>query len=312
MWIRQASGKNKQLDMVGEECSDHDFRDNVALDKLECKNHVNLSRAELSLGSLGGGNHFIELNRDEDKVYLVVHTGSRHLGKQVAEFYQDQAIRNVDEHKAMINKMIADYKAAGREKEIGEMLNSLDKGPSITKDLRYLTGHLKDMYLHDMKITQEYATWNRLAIIEEIRKHTGLPINVEFTTIHNYIDMSGDVFMLRKGAVSAKKGEKLLISLNMRDGSLVCEGLGNPDWNFSAPHGAGRLFSRSKAKEMITMDDYKKSMEGIYSSCINEGTLDESPFAYKPASEIFDCIEGKTVNVLNWIKPIYNFKASDV
>jgi len=272
-------------------------------------------RIERSIGTLGGGNHFIEADIDEiGNIYIVVHSGSRNLGKQVAEYYQDLAfdlMKGKEQLFAMRDKIINEFKEQGRKSEIQNALKENFKKfeetvPNVPRELAYLTGKYFDMYIHDMKICQDFATLNRKTIIETIVNKMGLNVEDQFTTIHNYIDV--DNMILRKGAVSAKKGEKLIIPMNMRDGSLICIGKGNEDWNCSAPHGAGRLMSRSAAKSRLTMTDYKKSMEGIFSTSINENTIDEAPEAYKPMEEILDNIND-TASVVANIKPIYNFKA---
>lgn len=256
---------------------EHSFNDKIDLDKLKCRNRVNLNRARLSIGTLGGGNHFIEVNKDKDgHLYLVIHSGSRHLGNEVARLYQQEA-----------------YKAS--------------KG-DIPKNLTYLEGNLFEDYIHDMKLIQEFANINRKAIAHEIIKGMGLSVSDRFTTIHNYIDT--ERMILRKGAVSAKKDEIFLIPINMRDGSIICKGKGNADWNFSAPHGAGRVMSRSQAKDLLTLTEYKKTMEGIYTTSVNKQTLDECPLAYKPIEEIIENT-GDTLEILDRIIPIYNFKAAE-
>ena len=258
--------------------TEHEFVDQVPLNDLLWRG-FNYNRAEKSIGTLGGGNHFIEVNQgDCGELYIVIHSGSRHLGKELAEYYQAEAVKQ-------------------------------RKGTSIPKPLAYLTDELFEAYLHDMKITQLYADINRKAMMQVLL--SGMEINEnditeQFTTIHNYIDTES--MILRKGAVSALKGEKLLIPINMRDGSLLCEGLGNQDWNFSAPHGAGRLMSRTKAFDTLNLHDFKISMQGIYSTSIHKKTLDESPMCYKNKDEILENIK-PTAKVLKIIKPIYNFKA---
>ena len=272
----------------------HMSMDEIDLSKLRCAKHANLNRAQLSMGTLGGGNHFIELGSlkagppnseniaskakesSQGKLCLVVHSGSRNLGKQVAEFYQNAAA------KALKLK-------AGRS-------------------LAYCEGTLLDDYLHDMAIVQRYADLNRRAIVRELVKAMKFKVNDRFATVHNYIDL--DSMILRKGAVSARAGERILIPLNMRDGSLICIGKGNADWNYSAPHGAGRLMSRSAAKQSITLTQFEKSMQGIYSSTVNKSTVDEAPFAYKPMEEITAYI-GDTAEIVGAIKPLYNFKAAE-
>ena len=286
----------------------HSMLSNVNIESLRCKKAVNLNRAELSLGTLGGGNHFIEIEKDDDgRLYLVIHSGSRHLGKQIAEYYQNAAFEQMKAGNTNVQELIAKLKADGREKDIQKEVKKI-KLPHVDKALAYATGILFDDYLHDMVIAQEYATWNRKAIAKEIMDAMKLKEDECFTTIHNYIDMGTKI--LRKGAISAQDDEICLIPINMRDGSLLCKGKGNPDWNYSAPHGAGRLMSRSQAKERITLTDFKKSMEGIYSTTVNKSTLDESAFAYKPVDEIIANI-GDTVEILKIMKPIYNFKASE-
>jgi len=286
----------------------HHYMDDIDLKELRCAKHVNLERAELSMGTLGGGNHFCELGKDDDgKLYLVVHSGSRNLGKQVAEFYQDAAVRSLKDHSKQINEIIAELKKQNRETEIQDELKKLGVR-KVDRTLAFCEGTLFDDYLHDMAIVQRYAELNRRAIVREITKNMNLKVADSFTTIHNYIDLES--MILRKGAISAKEGERVLIPINMRDGSLICIGKGNPDWNYSAPHGAGRLMSRSAAKTSITLTQFEKSMEGIYSSTINKSTIDESPMAYKPIDEIISNI-GDTVEIVNTIKPLYNFKAAE-
>lgn len=247
------------------------------LSNLRCKSHVDLSRASLSIGSLGGGNHFIEVGRDNEsgELWLVIHSGSRKLGGDVCKYYQEKAFQ-------YSNKTQAD------------------------KDLAYLEGEEFDNYMNDMKITQLYASKNRETMANIILRQANLGEQFRFETIHNYIDFSR--MILRKGAVSAENNQMLLIPINMRDGSLLCLGKGNPDWNYSAPHGAGRLMSRSAAKKNIDMDEFTESMSGIYSTSISAATLDEAPQAYKPMDEILDAIHD-SVFVNSIIKTIYNFKA---
>lgn len=269
-----------------------------------------------SIGTLGGGNHFIELDRDDEGfVYLVIHTGSRNLGKQVAEIYQTLAVKHFsgwDELVARQNRMIAEYKAAGRRTELQSAIAKLHRefrlhNPELPRDLCYVEGQTRDDYLHDMRLCQRWAVLNRSLIASQLLKFfKGAELVETFETIHNYI---GDDNIIRKGAISARKGERCIIPLNMRDGALICTGKGNEDWNFSAPHGAGRIMSRTQAYARITMDDFKTSMDGIYSESINEFTRDESPMVYKPAEEIIANIT-HTVNVDTIIKPIFNYKAS--
>lgn len=299
------------------------------------------TRFEKALGTLGGGNHFIELNvDDENNKYLVIHTGSRNLGKQVAEYYQNLAIDLCSGKEEMFKekeKIINDYKRFGRKQEIQDALKELEKKykknkPTIPEELCYLTGEYREKYLHDMEICQEYASRNREIIARKIIEkyfdikdtyqirfywegknfwYTQDMVEYPFTvfeTIHNYISFSDNI--VRKGAISAYNGEKVIIPINMRDGSIIAVGKGNEDWNYSAPHGAGRIMSRNKAKEIFSLDDFKESMKDIYSTSICESTLDESPFAYKPIQEILDNVK-ETVDIVKIIKPIYNFKAKE-
>lgn len=283
------------------------------LKDLRCRNYVNTEYAMLSVGTLGGGNHFLELNQTKDGGYLlVVHSGSRHLGKEVAEYYQAQAVKQMGSRSTECATLIEKLKAEGRQKEIADALKEIKKdSPKFPKELAYCKGRLFDDYIHDMEIVQEFATVNRRAIVREIMERWQgegkAPVFTEwFTTIHNYIDTKN--MILRKGAVAAEEGQVLLIPMNMRDGSLLCRGKGNPEWNCSAPHGAGRLMSRSKAKQSVPLNEFRKSMEGIYTTSVGESTLDESPQAYKPADEIIRCV-GDTVEILETIRPVYNFKA---
>lgn len=279
-----------------------------------------------AIGTLGGGNHFIEIDvDDENNKYLVIHTGSRNLGKQVADYYQNLAIELCSGKEEMYKKkekIIKTYKEQGKKSEIQEALKELEKEyknnkPNLPKDLCYLENRYRDMYLHDMKICQEYASLNRLHIAKEILMNyfqlTYVPeidyppiMNNRFEAIHNYISFEDNI--VRKGAISAKKGEKVLIPINMRDGSIIAVGKGNKDWNQSAPHGAGRIMSRIKAKETFTLDEFEKSMKGIYTTSVAVETIDEAPFVYKSMQEIIDNIQD-TVEIKKIIKPIYNFKA---
>lgn len=252
----------------------HPYVENIEIDKLKVLKDINYNRAILSVGTLGGGNHFIEISKDEEEnLYLVVHSGSRHIGNELARLYQNKG-----------------------------------KHEGIPKDLAYLEGKLFEDYLHDMKIIQQFAVENRRAMVDEIIRGLGLIAEEEYTTIHNYIDL--DNMILRKGAVSAKKGEKLLIPINMRDGSLICVGKGNPDWNYSAPHGAGRIMSRTEARRVFNLDQFKREMKDVYSTSINRDTLDEIPMAYKDMDEIIENT-GDTIDIIKRIKPIYNFKAKE-
>jgi len=257
----------------------HPLNAKIDLDKLRCANRVNVSRAQLSIGTLGGGNHFIEVGRTDDgTLYLVVHSGSRHLGQEVATWYQEQACKR------------------------------LKPGVDIPKDLAYASGDLFDDYLHDMRIIQRFATLNRQAMTEVILDGMGLAETDRFTTIHNYIDT--EAMILRKGSVSAKSGEHLLIPINMRDGSLICVGKGNAQWNDSAPHGAGRLMSRTKAFKALSLDEYRSEMKDVFSTSVHRNTLDESPMAYKSMGEILSHIH-PTAEVVERIRAVYNFKAGE-
>lgn len=277
----------------------------------------NIDRLDMSLGTLGGGNHFIEIDVDEcgDK-YLIVHSGSRNLGKQVAEYYQNLAVEIMsgkDKLYEMQEALIAEYKAAGRKSEIQKAIKELHRkfNPNplgIPKDLCYLTGKYRDRYLHDMAICQKFASLNRLEIASTILAELELSLTSCFETIHNYIDLETNI--VRKGAIAANKNKPVLIPLNMRDGCILGVGKGNADWNFSAPHGAGRIMSRSRAKEVIDLEEYKKSMDGIYTTSVDMSTIDEAPMVYKPAEEIIDYISD-TVEISRILKPIYNFKAGE-
>ena len=288
----------------------HKFLRNIDLEELYCYKNINIDRAEKSLGTLGGGNHFIEVDTNENgQLYLVVHTGSRNLGKQAAEYYQDLAWKSLKNGNKgeLIKAKIEELKAAGRQSEIEAEITKIQSTiESVPKELAYCEGELFDKYIHDMKITQEYAYWNREAILDTIVDEMHLHVVEQWQTIHNYIDTEN--MILRKGSVSAQAGEKLIIPINMRDGSLICIGKGNPDWNYSAPHGMGRSMSRSTAKSSINMMEYKKSMEGIYTTCINKDTIDEAPMAYKNKDEVIANMLN-SVDVVEIIKPIYNFKA---
>ena len=288
------------------------------LEKLCCYRELKDSkRLERSLGTLGGGNHFIEVDVASDGTkYLVIHTGSRNLGKQVAEIYQNLAVdlnRGMEDYFKQRDEIIRTYKEQGRRSEIQAALKEIAwkkaNGPtSIPEDLCFLYGEYFKNYLADVEICQQFAKRNRELIAEIILGRCNLTAVDAFHTIHNYID-TGEM-ILRKGAIAAHTGEKVLIPINMRDGSVLAVGKGNPEWNYSAPHGAGRVMSRSKAKQTLSMEDYKKAMEGIYTTSINEDTLDEAPMAYKSLNDIIEVI-GETVEVIEVIKPIYNFKASE-
>lgn len=293
------------------------------LQQLRCFRELkDTKRLERSIGTLGGGNHFIEIDTDSEGVkYLIIHSGSRNLGKQVAEYYQKLAVEIMsgkDELYAMQEKLIAEYKAQGRKAEIQKAIAELHRkfhpNPlGIPKELCYLTGKYREDYLHDMKICQHFAAINRYEIANAIVgnlfgadiAYWSLPM---FETIHNYIEFGSN--MVRKGAISAKAGEKLLIPINMRDGCIIGVGKGNDDWNCSAPHGAGRIMSRSKAKEVVSLEEFEDSMKGIFTTSVGQSTIDEAPMVYKPMDEIIQNI-ADTVEILKIVKPIYNFKASE-
>lgn len=290
----------------------HRYISKVNLAELYCIEHINLDRAELSMGTLGGGNHFIEADKGTDgSIYIVIHSGSRHLGVETAKYYQEEAYRRLNRSsKKEVDELVARLKAEGKSRQIESEVKKLKntKTTDIPKPLAYTEGELFEQYIHDMKIVQEFARLNRLAMMDEIIKGMGLHVKEQFTTVHNYIDTES--MILRKGAVSAKEGEKLLIPINMRDGSLICTGKGNPDWNYSAPHGAGRIMSRSQAKQNFTVSEYRKQMKGIYTTSVNAGTLDECPMVYKSMNDILDNI-GDTAEVDEIIRPVYNFKAGE-
>ena len=289
----------------------HRLASEIDLTGLYCARHVDIDRALLSIGTLGGGNHFIEADRDDGgNIYVVVHSGSRHLGLQVANYYQEAAYKSLTSYsRDEIDAIIGKLKAEGRHTEIQGALKQLkSKQSPVPKPLAYVEGELFDQYIHDMTIAQRYAELNRRAMMDVIVKGMGFHVVEQFTTIHNYIDT--DRMILRKGAVSARAGERLLIPINMRDGSLICTGKGNEDWNCSAPHGAGRLMSRSAAKETFTVSEFKKQMAGIYTTSVGRSTLDECPMAYKNMGDIVDNI-GPTAEIDAVIKPVYNFKAGD-
>lgn len=286
------------------------------LSELRCYRSLRYTkRLERSLGTLGGGNHFIEVDQAQDgRKYLVIHTGSRNLGKQVAEIYQQLAIdlnKGKETYFRQRDDIIAEYKAAGKKKEIQAALEAISwnkRETTIPEDLCFLYGTYFEDYLHDVEICQRFARRNRERIAEVLLERTGMSGSTAFHTIHNYIDTRE--MILRKGAIAAHEGEKVLIPLNMRDGSVLAVGKGNPEWNYSAPHGAGRLMSRRKAKESLDLQEYKHVMEGIYTTSVNESTLDEAPMAYKSLDDIIDVIKD-SVTVIDVMKPIYNFKASD-
>lgn len=292
----------------------HPFQKNIDLGELRCINSINRERAELSVGSLGGGNHFIEVDKDEEgRLYLVIHSGSRYLGKQVAEHYQAIAIAGLKRREAghsAQKALIEQMKAEGRAQEISDAIKKFrdEHKTSTPESLAYLQGKSFDDYIHDIDIVQKFAVENRRAMADEIVTRMGLHVSEQFTTIHNYIDV--EQMVIRKGAVSAKAGEKLLIPINMRDGSLICIGKGNEDWNMSAPHGAGRLMSRKEAHQRFTLDEFKETMKGIFSTSVRDETIDESPMAYKRLEDIVDNIH-PTVDIVKRIVPVYNFKTTE-
>lgn len=290
-------------------------REPFDLEALRCfRSLKDTRRLQRSLGTLGGGNHFIEVDRAADgALYLVIHTGSRNLGKQVAEHYQQLAIelnQGREEYFKKRDALIAEYKATGRRKEIQAALRELqwaDAPLTIPEDLCYVYGEYLSDYLHDVEICQQFARRNRELIAAVLLDRTGLMGTDAFHTVHNYIDT--EEMILRKGAIAAHKGEKVLIPINMRDGSVLAIGRGNPEWNFSAPHGAGRLMSRGAAREALSMQAYEESMKGVYTTSVNPSTLDEAPMAYKSLEDIIGVIRD-SVDVIDIMKPIYNFKAS--
>ena len=264
----------------------HRFADDFNFLDLYCSAHIRTDKARLSLGTLGGGNHFIEVDKDTDNdLYIVIHTGSRHLGKEVTEYYLNEG------HKAL-----------------------KDKGIAVPYELTWLDGELKDSYIHDMQIVQDFASLNRQIILDELVKGMKWKVLESYECIHNYVDASAETLALfnspimRKGAISAKNNEKVIIPINMRDGTILGTGLGNKDWNCSAPHGSGRIMKREDVKNSFTVSSFKSEMKGIYSSCIGKDTLDEAPFAYRPVTDITDVISD-TVKIDKIIKPVYNFKA---
>jgi len=288
------------------------------LTTLRCYRHLkNTKRLERSLGTLGGGNHFIEIDEAADGTkYLVIHSGSRNLGKQVAEYYQSLAVDlnlGKEEYFKERDELIRTYKEQGRRKEIQKVLKEMEKEwkakePTIPADLCYVYGEYLEDYLRDVELCQKFAKRSRERMAEIILERTGMKALSSFHTIHNYIDT--EEMILRKGAIAAHDGELVLIPINMRDGSVLARGKGNPEWNYSAPHGAGRIMSRTKAKETLDLEAYKATMAGIYTTSVNEATLDEAPMAYKSLEDIIDVIE-ESVDVIEVLKPIYNFKASD-
>ena len=303
---------------AGHAVNDKIIDSSIDISKLHCYSELKQTTyLKKSLGSLGGGNHFIEVDKDDEgNYYLIIHTGSRNLGKQVAEYYQRLAIQyqkdKIFNVKLESKKVIDEYKKNGKEKEIEKKLKELKNlkvGIPMPDQLAYLEGEGFDMYIHDMGICQAYAQKNRELIAKKICKHLGLEFKMleSFETLHNYINL--DDMILRKGAIAAYEGELLLIPINMRDGCIIGKGKSCKEYNYSAPHGAGRLLSRSKANEVISLEEYEESMKGIYTTSVSRSTIDESPFAYKPIEAILDNIKD-TVEIVKIIKPVYNFKAS--
>lgn len=288
----------------------HRFAGEIDLTRLHCFSQIDPVRAQNSIGTLGGGNHFIEMNKDDEgNLYLVIHSGSRYFGLQVAKHYQNQGVEQCRRNGIDEKELIARLKKEGRQAEIeGEIARLKKERPMPNKDFCYVEGELFKQYLHDIDIAQNFALLNRRAMAAEIVKGMKLTVRESFATIHNYIDTEN--MILRKGAVSAQKGERLLIPINMRDGSLLCIGKGNPDWNYSAPHGAGRLMSRMKARESFTVSEFKKQMAGVYTTTVNAQTLDECPMAYKSMEDIVENIQD-TASIIKIIRPIYNFKAAE-
>ncbi|NMA05512.1 MAG: RtcB family protein [Acholeplasmataceae bacterium] len=280
------------------------------IDELRCYQEiVNPNRILRSLGTLGGGNHFIEIDEDDEQnKYLIIHSGSRNLGKQVADYYQWKAVQYQKSLRVNIQDVIDKLKREGRQQEIEEHIVSIKKEQEIDIDynLAYLSEEDEKDYLHDMRIAQEFAVENRKEIAKLVVRGMGWKKLSYFETVHNYYNFNDNI--IRKGAISAYKGEKVIIPLNMRDGCIIALGKGNEDWNYSAPHGAGRIMSRNEAKKLINLKDFQETMEGIYSTSINESTLDEAPFAYKDSGEIIKNITD-TVKIIKLLKPVYNFKA---
>ena len=290
-------------------------RESFDLEQLRAYRQLNKTKhIQRSIGTLGGGNHFIELDKSSDGTqYLVIHSGSRNLGTQIAAYYQQLAIelhQGKEEYFIRKEALIAEYKAAGRRKEIKDALKQLhweEREPDAPADLCWLYGSYMEDYLHDVEICQRFARRNREVMAEVILESIGRQGEGAFHTIHNYIDV--DEMILRKGAIAAHKGELVLIPINMRDGSILARGKGNPDWNESAPHGAGRLMSRNDAHARLSLEEFKRQMEGVYSTCVGESTLDEAPMAYKSIDDIIGHLD-ETVEIIDILKPVFNFKAS--
>ncbi len=290
----------------------HPLAKRLDLQDLRCAKQIDIKRAQCSIGTLGGGNHFIEIDRGEDgHLYLVVHSGSRHLGVETASFYQKAGWKALQRgYQPLVQEAMQQLKAQGREQDIARTTAKIKREytPDVPKELAYVSGELFADYIHDMKLVQRFAVYNRQAMVQAILQNMHVTCIDAFSTIHNYIDT--DAMILRKGSVSAKRGETLLIPINMRDGSLICVGKGNKDWNESAPHGAGRLMSRTDAKQTLTLEQFQQSMRGIYTTCVQQSTLDESPMAYKNMDEIVEQI-APTADIVQRIRPVYNFKAAE-
>ena len=286
------------------------------LEQLRCYRDLkDTKRLERSLGTLGGGNHFIEIDESADgEKYLVIHSGSRNLGKQVAELYQKLAVelsKGKEEYFKKRDEIIRAYKEQGRKKEIQAALKQINwerKESLIPEDLCFLYGSYLEDYLHDVEVCQRFARRNREKMAEILLERAGIAAGEAFHTIHNYIDT--EEMILRKGAIAAHAGEKVLIPINMRDGSVLAVGKGNAEWNYSAPHGAGRIMSRKAAKDKLSLEEYRETMKGIYTTSVNEATLDEAPMAYKSLDDIIDVIRD-SVDIIDVMKPVYNFKASE-
>jgi len=287
----------------------HRFSNLIDLTKLKCYPYLkNYKKFELAIGTIGNGNHFFEIDKDDEgNYYSVIHTGSRNLGKQVADYYQQKAYESLVNNNKEKNNLISKLKAEGNEQNIQKELLKIEK-MHINKNMAYCEGELMKDYLYDMAICKQYAELNRKAIADIIQRGMNWKIVEEFETLHNYVDIENKI--LRKGAVSAKKGEILYIPMNMSWGGIIAKGKGNEDFLYSAGHGGGRKMSRKTAKEIVSMDDYKKSMEGIYTTCVNEGTIDESPMAYKDPEQVLKDSQD-TIEVIKRITPLYNFKASE-
>ncbi|MFZ3590113.1 RtcB family protein [Bacillus sp. DJP31] len=287
----------------------HPYTENLDLDHVEA--NFSMNTALLSLGTLGGGNHYIEVNAStEGKYYLAIHSGSRHIGVKVANYHQKKAIEQLSNGKEKLEKLISDLKEQGKHKEIQDTIKNFKADiPTVPNDLAYLTGLPMEDYLKDLKIAQEFAMWNRAAMAQVIIEAMELIEVNRVDTVHNYIDL--DHMILRKGAISAQRDEMVIIPINMRDGSILAKGKGNPDWNYSGPHGAGRILSRTKAKQLLSIQDFKETMKDVFTTSVSEDTIDESPFAYKTMEEIIENTKD-TIDIISVLKPLYNFKAAEV